>query len=304
MIRFTQPTSIVCSLIGMPASGKSILATRLQSNYQLKSIFYQIEVIDPDRFRNKIMGPKFDPKLEDQVRTWKLSTLQTVLGPATLVIVDDMNYYTSMRQDIRQIALDSGAAYISLFLNPSLDFCLTQNNTRKSPLPSSLLHDIFGKFDYPGSKYAWDQPLLTLNSEFFTPEQMERFSVQALMQFLLQKQYNDFIPRKRLPSANQFLSHTSEATRSPLKPMQEVAVRKLIHQIITLSVPSQIIPNLEKCFGISSRSSQWKATVSRQLRPLKSSYLTDLIEHSAMPPTIYNFIAFLEKTFAAKSSKI
>ena len=147
---------LVC-LTGLPASGKSIFAYKLKSILENKFHNYSVSIIDPDVIRKEITPDKFDYKVEQEVRRNNLKLVKKTLKEGQIVISDDLNYYTSMRHDLKNIANNMNISYFIIHISTPMKICLKWNEERGSPIPNKIIIDINEKFDDFG-KYNWDTP--------------------------------------------------------------------------------------------------------------------------------------------------
>ncbi|MEJ2250570.1 MAG: adenylyl-sulfate kinase [Candidatus Lokiarchaeota archaeon] len=110
-------------LTGLPASGKSTLSNLLKNLLEEKEKF-KIKIIDPDNIRKKLMGNEFKPELEKEVRKANLKNVRKYLKEGAIVISDDLNYYTSMRHDLKEIAEDLNLPYYIIFISTPMAICI------------------------------------------------------------------------------------------------------------------------------------------------------------------------------------
>lgn len=143
-------------LTGLPASGKSTLSNLLKNLLEEKEKF-KIKIIDPDNIRKKLMGNEFKPELEKEVRKANLKNVRKYLKEGAIVISDDLNYYTSMRHDLKEIAEDLNLPYYIIFISTPMAICIEWNKNRGEPIPKKIIEDIEKKFDY-FDKYEWEIP--------------------------------------------------------------------------------------------------------------------------------------------------
>ncbi len=149
-------------LTGLPASGKSTFATILKR--QILKAFPDTPsyIIDIDDIREEIMPNTFIPGEEYKVRKKFLDLIKVLLNKGSIVIADDLNYYSSMRHELKTIASDLNLPYFLVYISTPLEKCLDWNQKRINPIPPEVIKIIHKKFDY-FEKYAWDSPHLTLN---------------------------------------------------------------------------------------------------------------------------------------------
>jgi len=149
-------------LVGLPASGKTTFADFFKKKLNL---YFQAEVkiIDPDLLRN-IVSPKiFDFQNEHRVREETLEKVRKYLKKGMIVINDDLNYYSSMRHDLKSIADDLGRNFYIIHISTPLELCLKRNEKRGKPIPNNVIQKIHIKFDN-FKKYKWDHPFKTYTS--------------------------------------------------------------------------------------------------------------------------------------------
>ena len=146
-------------LVGLPASGKSTFAFKLkeifESNFQKK-----VKIIDPDVIRDKTFPNSFDFKNEPKIREKNIQLVKKHLTKGEIVISDDLNYYSSMRHDLKLIAEGFSIKFYIIHISTSLNLCLKRNEERGKPIPNVVIETICNKFDN-FNKYKWDTPFET-----------------------------------------------------------------------------------------------------------------------------------------------
>jgi tRNA uridine 5-carbamoylmethylation protein Kti12 len=80
-----------------------------------------------------------------------------------IVINDDLNYYSSMRHDLKSIADDLRINFYIIHISTPLELCLKRNEKRGKPIPNRVIQKIHIKFDN-FKKYKWDRPFKTYSS--------------------------------------------------------------------------------------------------------------------------------------------
>ena len=147
---------IVC-LVGLPASGKTTFANILK--IKIEQIFNtnKVIIIDPDIIRNSLTPNKFDYKSEPKVREINLKEVKEKLQEGYIVISDDLNYYTSMRHDLKKLSDEFKIEYYIIHISTSLEICMEWNKNRGKPIPSKIIKKIHRRFDNFG-RYQWDTP--------------------------------------------------------------------------------------------------------------------------------------------------
>src|SRR6056297_2484216 len=178
------------TLLGLPASGKTYFAEMIEEI--LENFFSDISIFDIDEIRHTHFGYSFDPDKEQKVRDILMKNVveeikknrnkknknnikqrktqkDSLLHPSlkiknALIIIDDVNYYNSMRHEFYQICKEYRCLYVPIYIKCPLKVCLERNKQRGKPIPQDLIKDMFQKFDEPGEKYAWDESLFVFQS--------------------------------------------------------------------------------------------------------------------------------------------
>ncbi|TFG05603.1 MAG: adenylyl-sulfate kinase [Promethearchaeota archaeon] len=148
---------LIC-LAGLPASGKSTFARKLKEIIEQEQKNYKSVIIDPDKIRQALFPHGFDHHEEPIVRKKNLEQIKSALNAGQIVISDDLNYYTSMRHDLKEIADKLKLEMFIIHIETPLNTCLRWNMDRGHPIPNDLIRKINDKFD-KFDKYSWDFPI-------------------------------------------------------------------------------------------------------------------------------------------------
>jgi protein KTI12 len=152
---------LIC-LTGLPASGKTTFAKTLKLILEKKLSLLSVQIIDPDIIRNKIAPNRFEYNLEPIVRERNLAEIKAELSKGKVVISDDLNYYSSMRHDLKKIADNFPINFFIINIVTPVEICLKWNEKRGKPIPNEIISKIHEKFDDFG-KYKWDYPIVKLD---------------------------------------------------------------------------------------------------------------------------------------------
>ncbi|MFW9867841.1 MAG: AAA family ATPase [Candidatus Thorarchaeota archaeon] len=204
---------LIC-LAGLPASGKTTFAKKLKDVLERKFNKNLVKIIDPDIIRQSITKNTFNYRMESEVRKKNLSIIKKELEKGNIVISDDLNYYSSMRHDLKKIA-DFFNIHLFIFhISTPYEICIKWNKSRGKPIPDKIIKRIHKKFDN-FDKYGWDYPeakydlsqVLDLNKE-----------VEELVE-LIEKKVNsseDLLKRKvkSYSSSNMDNQHLDVITRN------------------------------------------------------------------------------------------
>ena len=158
MISLLVDQNFLICLVGLPASGKSTFANTL--NIALKNKFnnLSVRIVDPDKIRQDLTPDKFNHEKEHMVRRENLNTIMSELEKGNIVISDDLNYYTSMRHDLREITEQLNLNFYIVHLSTPIETCIKWNENRGKPIPNMVISKINERFD-EFNKYKWDVPI-------------------------------------------------------------------------------------------------------------------------------------------------
>ncbi len=192
-------------LVGLPASGKSTFALKLkkklESNFQKK-----VKIIDPDIIRGIAFPNSFDFKNEPQIREKNIQSVRIHLTKGQIVISDDLNYYSSMRHDLKLIADSLNIKFYIVHISTPLKICLKRNEERGKPIPNKVIQNIYNKFDN-FNKYKWDTPFETYDITQTSDEIqfLEILSNKIALNFKEQQKGKESLKKKHSPSIREKL---------------------------------------------------------------------------------------------------
>ena len=158
--------SFLIALVGLPASGKSTLANAIKKKMMQKFKVNEdhISIIDPDLIRSIITenSVEFDYTIEPKIRKKNLEKVRKELEQKKIVISDDLNYYRSMRHDLKLIANNLKIRFFIVHLSTPLKTCLEWNKKRGSLIPDEVIYKIQEKID-KFDRYNWDFPIYSVD---------------------------------------------------------------------------------------------------------------------------------------------
>ena len=172
-------------LCGLPSSGKTTISKNVASLLEDKHGITTM-VISSDDFRGMLSysSEGFKPEREASVKALYEKAIATGLENGFLVISDDLNYYKSMRSELRQIAKRSGSDYDIIFVDTPVEQAIKWNQQRGSPIPSTLIEEINQKLDPPKGDYKWDTPLAVVDPSEQSYEEIANIIVTAVLKRL------------------------------------------------------------------------------------------------------------------------
>lgn len=154
-------TQFIIALCGLPASGKSALADAIQ-----KVLDCDVEIVRTDEWRDDVYYTDWQPEKEGIVREKALVRVRQLMAEGKNVIHDDTNYYTSMRHELYEIALENNYGFVIIHVTTSVITALRWNRARLSTqIPDNVIKDISERFDIPGKRYLWDNADLEVDME-------------------------------------------------------------------------------------------------------------------------------------------
>jgi tRNA uridine 5-carbamoylmethylation protein Kti12 len=152
---------LIC-LVGLPASGKSTFANLLKKALKMKYSSFEVKIIDPDVIRQNLTSNKFEYNKEPLIRNKNLQIIRRELRHGHIIISDDLNYYVSMRHDLKEITDELNLDLFIVHIATPIEFCIKWNEKRGKPIPNKVIWKINNKFDM-FNKYSWDMPIATYN---------------------------------------------------------------------------------------------------------------------------------------------
>ena len=124
---------------GLPSSGKTTISKNVASLLEDKHGITTM-VISSDDFWDMLSysSQGFKPEREASVKALYEKAIATGLENGFIVISDDLNYYKSMRSELRQIAKRSGSDYDIVFVDTPVEQALngTKNEITDTVNPS------------------------------------------------------------------------------------------------------------------------------------------------------------------------
>ena len=218
-------------LMGLPSSGKSTIAKLLAKDLE-KKLGSSTILIGTDDIRAMDSNQRgvFDPSKEPEIKHTTLNKIQSHLTNNNIVINDDMNYYKSMRHELKQIAFEHQAHFVIIHIQIPLGIALDWNEKRGLPIPQEVIKRVQERFDPPGD-YKWDNPLLTIHSHEVEPES----AVQMIL--------SELIPLITVP-------YEPESPPEPTKPGIKEQIDKMTREIVSYFAKGIKDPTVQKKISV------------------------------------------------------
>ncbi|TFF69352.1 MAG: adenylyl-sulfate kinase [Promethearchaeota archaeon] len=206
-------------LCGLPASGKSTFAFKFKSILEMTREKAKVTIIDPDRIRKDLYSGFFNYKKESLVRKKNLKEIQKALEKGKIVISDDLNYYTSMRHDLKDVAEKVKVAFYIIHISTPIEQCIIWNKQRGEPIPNEVIYKINEKFDLFNT-YAWDKPFRTLNLK-------KNLDLEGKIKLLLKEIEHDIKLNSELDSMQK-----TEKTKNRYNEKLDQITRKIVNNYV------------------------------------------------------------------------
>lgn len=170
----------LCTLIGLPGAGKTTFSQTLLTKcteYNIIHIcfdeFLQIDVFEDIRYklqRNNIL--KNLKLLLDSIQQRKVlpeifqnSSKITENITKYCIILDDNNFYRSMRYEILKIARNNKISFGEIYFELDLSSALIRNRLRTNALPESVIQRMCSVLEPPYVKNQWEKDSLIISSK-------------------------------------------------------------------------------------------------------------------------------------------
>ena len=276
--------SVLILLIGLPASGKSILAEKLKNDLKVKHNLRNIHIIDTDIIRSRLFGADFSHINEKFTLEEKNNEVLEKLNPGNIIIVDDLHYLTSIRHHFYEMCQKKGAIYIPIYLSTPVLQCKKWNKLRGLPVPQKVIDEVERKFDIPGKKYLWDRTHLNFNP---TSQKISEF-VEEIFQYIEEKFKKEINIASKIKSLQK--NQTINEEKSKETSAFEKESRIIIHEIMTNGYSDELLKEIGKYINFSSPN------FTKEISLIRKKFVKWVNDQKNPQITVEGFITFLHET--------
>ncbi|MFW9829581.1 MAG: hypothetical protein ACFFEY_18550, partial [Candidatus Thorarchaeota archaeon] len=202
----------------------------------------------------ELTGDKFDPHKEYLVKNKNLKAIRNELKKGNIVISDDLNYYSSMRHDLKEIADLFRLHYFIIHISTPLAICIKWNEERGKPIPNIVINRISDKFD-KFNKYKWDKPFMQLNLSEIADIKLE---IKKVLRKIDHDLKSAFEKEKKFPKYNIYNESLDKITR--------IQVSKLLLNPKYLSLKKRIIKLRKSYVKAHKNKYQTDSEISRSFK--------------------------------------
>ena len=287
-----KPRACICVLFGLPGSGKTTLASNLTSFFsekdcvvkcvsfdELVPLEKQAQIANSSSSDNFGETRSFRASMKELVESFLLSNESSAIR---VVIVDDNNYYRSMRYEYYQLAAKHVVGYLQLFLQCSPEVAEINNKLRPAHLrvPERVIRDMNSKLQLPDEK--WENCLM-LNAQG---------------------------PLETRSTFDLIWSRVKESIENPVTFLMAIEEKKAqadrSRELEERSAPRKIDTALRKCVGMlmsHQSTGTEKSELARQLNAVRISILEE-VKSGALPlPDGEPIEDWIASVFLARASK-
>eukprot|EP00644_Phytophthora_capsici_P002854 jgi/Phyca11/10847/fgenesh1_pm.PHYCAscaffold_55_\ len=162
-----MPLIVVC---GIPAAGKTTVATALVSHLQCQLPGEQVVYIAPATVNVDKTRGYADSRAEKNTRSALKAAVEKVLNPKTIVVLDALNYTKGERYELFCKAKAESTTYCVIYVDTPVDVALQRNAEQEEPFDPKLLEELAARFEVPLEKNRWDSPLFRMSPSDFTAD--------------------------------------------------------------------------------------------------------------------------------------
>ncbi|GMT24058.1 hypothetical protein PFISCL1PPCAC_15355, partial [Pristionchus fissidentatus] len=151
---------------GLPASGKSTIVERIAANLRETQSKHNVVVVKDEDYAGYNRSCYTDANKEKMHRGYIRSCLQKALAKNDIVICDAMNYIKGFRYELFLIGKAKKTTYAVLCVkcDEETSKWMNEQNEEKERYSSSIISELFSRYESPDSRQRWDSPLFLVET--------------------------------------------------------------------------------------------------------------------------------------------
>lgn len=165
-------SSNVCVVVffGGPATGKTsflkfLLENSSKFDFLLKYFSYDDFIKIDENFKEFLESENFKEARKSVLNEIEFCIEKCLQNKSEkyLIIIDDNNYYKSMRYEFYKSSKKFNSGFFQIFFNSGLKESLDRNSNRTKSLNENAVRNIFNKIEKPDIRNKWEENTLTFN---------------------------------------------------------------------------------------------------------------------------------------------
>ena len=141
-------------LCGFPGSGKTLLASNLESLFEASH--HPCEIVSETRVEE---GNYTSTRLETQGRSDFKASIRRALAPDKIIIADGLNFIKGFRYELFCIAREQNLRFCCCFCDVDPELARERSISRYG---EKVINDLLGRMETPTEKNKWDKPLFVV----------------------------------------------------------------------------------------------------------------------------------------------
>ncbi|GLE00497.1 hypothetical protein PINS_up024271 [Pythium insidiosum] len=174
-----MPLVVFC---GLPAAGKSFVATRLVDYLREHVQSDVVHITEATVNVNRLEGYK-NGHVEKISRGALRAATEQALNAKTIVVLDALNYIKGSRYEFFCKARAESTTYCVVYVDTPVELALERNSQLEEPYDPELIKAIASRFEVPNEKNRWDHPLFHVTPEALETEGLPLAQIADTLRF-------------------------------------------------------------------------------------------------------------------------